>query len=571
MAHRRTWLVIAGVVVVLLLLLVIAVPYFLNADNYRPRIEHALSDATGRPVTLGHLAFSLFTGSLSAEQLTIADDPAFSQQPFLQSQQIHIGIKVMPLLLHREVKIQSITIDAPHIALITNQAGVPNYASLGNANKRTHAQETQSTMPDLSIGRLQVKDGEVTVSTLGSNVPARDFRNVQADIGGFSLTTPFTYSLSTDLPGNGKMSASGKGGPFNQADASATPFTAKVNVQHADVVATGLVPPAAGISGVANLDADATSSGQAVHGEGTLQASQLKLTQKGAPSPRPVNLHFTLDQDLRALSGQVRNTTVAFDKAAFAIAGSYSTHGTVTNLNLHVQGNAVPINDLEAFLPALGVEVPAGSRLQGGTLTTQLEITGSSQAPIISGPVRVNNTQLTGFDLGSKLSALSALTGIHGGTNSTSIQVLSANVRSAAGALDAQSIDAIVPGIGSATGNGAVSAANELDFKLVAKIDQSGVGGVATQAISALGGVAGNAAGGALRNGIPVSITGTSSHPVFTPDIKGIAGGVNPGSLIKGGLGGALGKQLPQTPLGKQVPQNPLGNALGGIFGKKPQ
>ncbi len=567
MAHRRTWLVIAGVAVVLLLLLVIAIPYFLNADNYRPRIEHALSDATGRPVTLGHLAFSLLTGSLSAQQLTIADDPAFSQQPFLQSQQIHIGIEVMPLLLSRQVKIQGITIDAPHIALITNQAGVANYASLGNASKRTHAQETQSTLPDLSIGRLQVKDGEVTVSTLGSNAPPRTFRNVQADIGGFSLTTPFTYSLSAELPGNGKMSVSGKGGPFNQADASATPFTAKVSVQHADVVATALVPPSAGISGFANLDADATSSGQALHAQGTLQASQLKLVQKGTPAPRPVNVHFTIDQDLRALSGQVRNTTVAFDKAAFAIAGSYNTRGTVTNLNLHVQGDGVPLNDLEAFLPALGVQIPAGSRLQGGTLTTQLEVTGSSQSPAISGPVRINNTQLAGFDLGSKLSALSALTGVRSGNNTTTIQVLSANVRSAGGAVDAQNIDAIVPGIGSATGSGTVSAADALNFKLIAKIDQSGAGGAATQAISLLGGAAGGAAGGALRNGIPVSITGTSSHPVFTPDVKGIAGNVNPAGLLKGGLG----KQLPQNPLGKQLPQNPVGNALGGIFGKKPQ
>lgn len=567
MAHRRTWIVIAGAVVALLLLLVLVIPYFLNADNYRPRIEHALSDATGRPVTLGHLAFSLFTGSLSAQQLTIADDPAFSTQPFLQSQQIHIGVEVMPLLLSRQIKIQSITIDAPHIALITNQAGVANYASLGNANKRTHAQETQSTLPDLSIGRLQVTDGEVTVSTLGSNIPPRVFRSVQADIGGFSLTTPFTYSLSAALPGNGKMSVSGKGGPFNQADASATPFTAKVSVQHADVVATALVPPTAGISGFANLEADATSSGQAVHAQGTLEASQLKLAQKGTPAPKPVHLNFTLDQDLRALSGQVRNTTVSFDKAVFAIAGAYNTRGTATTLNLQVRGDNVPLNDLEAFLPSLGVQVPAGSRLQGGSLTTQLAVTGSSQSPVISGPLRINNTQLAGFDLGSKLSALNALTGVHTG-NTTTIQVLSANIRSAGGALDAQNIVAVVPGVGAATGNGSVSPADALNFKLIAKIDQSGAGGVATQAISMLGGAAGGAAGGALRNGIPVSITGTSSHPVFTPDVKGLAGGaLNPGGLLKGGLG----KQLPQNPLGNGTQQNPVGNVLGGIFGKKPQ
>ncbi len=559
MAHRRTRIVVAGVVVLLLLVLVLVlvIPYFLNADTYRPRIEHALSDATGRRVTLGHLAFSLFNGSLTAQQLTIADDPAFSQQPFLTSQQINIGVEVMPLLTSREVKIRSIAIASPHIALISNQAGVWNYASLGNASKRTHAQETQSTMPNLSIARLQVKDGQVTVSTIGGNIPARTFSNVQADIGDFSLTTPFTYSLSAQLPGSGSLSVSGKAGPFNQNDASATPFTAKVDVQHADLVATALVPPAAGISGFANLNADATSSGQALHARGTLEASQLKLAQKGSPAPRPVHVNFTLDQDLRALSGQVRNTTVAFDKAAFAIAGSYTTRGTVTNLNLHITGNGVPLNDLEAFLPSLGVQIPAGSRLQGGTLTTSLDVTGSSQAPVISGPVRLNNTQLAGFDLGSKLSALNALTGTRSTGNTTTIQVLSTNIRSAGGGLDAQSIVAVVPGIGSATGNGTVSPSDALNFKLLAKLDQSGAGGMATQAISMIGGGVGGAAGSALRNGIPVSITGTASNPVFTPDVKGLAGNaINPGALLQN----RLGKQLPQN--------NPLGNALGGLLGK---
>ncbi len=94
MAGRRLWITIAAVVGGIVLILLIAIPFLLNADNYRPRVQSMLSDATGRQVTLGHLSFSLFSGSLTADQLSISEDPAFGQQPFVQAKQLHIGIEV---------------------------------------------------------------------------------------------------------------------------------------------------------------------------------------------------------------------------------------------------------------------------------------------------------------------------------------------------------------------------------------------------------------------------------------------------------------------------------------------
>ena len=55
--------------------------------------------------------------------------------------------------------------------------------------------------------------------------------------------------------------------------------------------------------------------------------------------------------------------------------------------------------------------------------------------------------------------------------------------------------------------------------------------------------------------GIPFGVTGTTSNPKFTPDVKGIATG-----LLQGVLNG-------QTP-GKNQQQNPL-NSVMGLFKKK--
>jgi hypothetical protein len=294
--------------------------------------------------------------------------------------------------------------------------------------------------------------------------------------------------------------------------------------------------------------------------QGTIDATQLKLAVNGSPAPRPVHVNFTMDQNLTSLTGQLQNTTLAFGKALFNIAGTYQTKGPKTALNVTAATQGAPINDLEDFLPALGIQMPSGSKLQGGTLTTNLAITGTTDAPVISGPVRLNNTVLAGFDLASKMGPAAALIGAKPGTG-TQVQVLSLNLREAGGAIQAQNIVLTVTGLGTATGNGTVSAAKALNFHVVAKLAQSGATGMATTALSMIGGGIGGAAAGALKNGIPVTITGTASSPVITPDMKGLTGkGMSPGSLDAGSL---LGKHLP-----KGIPSKGLGNSLGGLLGK---
>jgi hypothetical protein len=290
--------------------------------------------------------------------------------------------------------------------------------------------------------------------------------------------------------------------------------------------------------------------------QGTIDASQLKLAANGSPAPRPVHVNFTVDQNLASLSGQLQNTTLAFDKALFHIAGTYKTQGAKTTLNVTAATQGAPINDLEAFLPSLGIQMPSGSKLQGGTLTTNLVVTGTSDAPVISGPVRLDNTQLAGFDLGSKMSAVTRLTGGKTG-NVTTIRVLSLNLRESGGALDGQNILLDVPALGTATGSGTVSAAKALNFNVVAKLAQTGAAGMATTAISMIGGGVGGVAAGALKNGVPVTITGTASNPIITPDLKGLTSGAgrNPAGL--------LGKNGPQIPNNKN-----LGKALGGLLGR---
>src|SRR5262249_58982353 len=122
----------------------------------------------------------------------------------------------------------------------------------------------------------------------------------------------------------------------------------------------------------------------------------LRVAKNGSPSPKPVTAQVTIAQNLQALTGQLQHAVINIGRAVINAAGTYQTSGPTTALNLKVSTQAASIDELEAFLPSVGVHLPSGSRLQGGTLTTNLNVTGSTAAPIISGPIRIDNTTLAG-------------------------------------------------------------------------------------------------------------------------------------------------------------------------------
>ena len=200
----------------------------------------------------------------------------------------------------------------------------------------------------------------------------------------------------------------------------------------------------------------------------------------------------------------------------------------------------MPVDDLEAMLPALGVVLPSGSSLKGGTLSTDLGIAGSAEKPIITGPIRLAQTRLAGFNLGSKLSAISALSGAQTGSD-TSIQNLSTDARVAPDGTRTENINLTIPALGTLTGSGTISPGGALNYHMTANLSGGAVTGLSQ--LAGLGGKGGS---------IPFFIQGTTSDPKFVPDVQGMVG-----SQMKSGL---------QT---KNPNANSAIDALSGLFGKK--
>ncbi len=582
---------IIGIIIAILIVIVIVLPFVLNVNMFRPQIESELSSALGRQVKVGNLKLSILSGSVAADDLSISDDPAFSNQPFVRAKALNVGVDIWPLITSKTLHVNDLTITDPQVALLRNAAGRWNFSSIGNkpgseaqasgrpaeagkseqansaqphaapqpneprpsttekaahpANKgETAPAESRAASPaaNLSVAKLAIRNGTLSMANISTHEKPQVFSNVDVTVDNFAFNSQFPFNMTANLPGGGNMKVDGHAGPVDASDASLTPLEAKISVNNLNIENSGFLNPASGFGGIVDFNGNITSNGHDANASGTATVAKLKASPKGSPAPKPVDLKFNTTYDLQKQSGPM-NADVTVGKAVAKLSGTYQIEPSATVLNDKLAADNMPVDDLETLLPALGVTLPAGSHLEGGTLTANLTVTGPTDKLVINGPVQLANTKLAGFDLGSKLSAVAALAGVKTGQD-TDIKNFSTDAHVAPQGIQTQNVNLDVPAVGVITGNGTISPQNQLNYQMNAKL--GGAGSVAS-GLSQLAGLGNKSAT------IPFSITGTTSDPKFMPNVKGLIGsqlgaatqGQNPGNLVNS-ITGLFGKKKPK-------------------------
>lgn len=537
---RYVAIVLGGLVLILM-----ALPFFVSANSFRPTIEERLSSALGRKVHVGNLSLSIFSGALSAEDLSIADDPKFSPSPFLTAKSFKVEVELWPLITSKTMNVTGLAIEKPEISLIRGSEGQWNYSTLASSsNGPPSASTSGGAPPDFKVARLELKNGRITVGSAASDKKSV-YDNVNMELSNVSLKTQFPVKLTADLPGGGGLKLEGRVGPVHPADTTLSPLDVKVTLSGLDLAKTGFLDPSAGIAGILDVSNTLQSSDGRARARGSVKMNKLQLVKGGAPAGVPVNLDFGLDYDLRDNTGVLTQGIVKIGSAVARLAGTFDRRGESTVLNMKLDGQNMPVQDLEAVLPALGVILPKGSSLKTGTLNANLNCQGPADKLVTTGNVGLFNAKLAGFDMASKLSVLSSFSGTQG-SQDTSIQKLTSNVRVAPEGIQTSNLEMVVPAIGQLTGGGTISSNSALNMKMVALLTSSGTVG------ASLGGLTGR---GGKNTRIPFLVQGTTSDPKIVPDVGGMVGGV-----VESQLGDVLGKN-PQT--------KGLTESLQGLFGKK--
>jgi AsmA protein len=561
----RIVLIVIAVVIVLLVIL----PYLVPVNQFRPTIEEKVGVALGRKVELGNLSFSLIGGSLSAENLSIGDDPKFSPTPFLTAKSLKVGVEIMPLIFSKSLNVTGVTIVEPKVTLLRNAVGKWNYSSLGGAASAPDpkAAPAKSAAPggDVAIKQLDLKDGVIILGNTNSQKRST-YDHVDVSASNVSSASKFPVKISADLPGGGKFKFDGTAGPLDATDTALTPLDAKLNISSMNLATSGVLDPSAGLGGSLDLDATIGSQSGVAQIKGTAKLSKAMLVAGGSPAGVPLTVDFDTKYDLGKNTGVLNPSTVKIGSAAAHLSGTYATAGESTTVNIKVTGQNMPAQDLVAFLPALGIHMPNGASLTAGTINTNLALAGPTNRLVTTGDVGLFSATLAGFDLGSKMSGVGSLAGLKSGKD-LQIEKFTTNLRVAPEGLKADDVIAVLPAVGSLAGGGTIDSKNDLDFKMAATLT-SGIGAVASPVsgvANGLGSATGKGSNSACKGGttIPFMIKGTTADPKFVPDAGGLAAG-----MVKSQAGCAGGLVTGAVGAGAQAPANAV-KSVGGLFGKK--
>ena len=143
----------------------------------------------------------------------------------------------------------------------------------------------------------------------------------------------------------------------------------------------------------------------------------------------------------------MQQASIGLGTGTIQLSGSYRLAGEDPWVDLKVAAAAVPMDELQSLMTAAGVKLPNGTQLKGGTLTLALEITGAANDLAITGPVELQNAQLVGYDLGSKIQGIAALGGVKTGSTTT-IQSMKFDLQASNAGIQVKNIDGTILGMG---------------------------------------------------------------------------------------------------------------------------
>jgi len=212
----RKWIVAAVLLLAFTALAIVAVVNLntlikQNEDYLIARAEGAL----GRKVQVGDVGVTLWGGiGASLKQFSIADDPAFSDEPFVRAADLQVNLKLLPLL-RKQFQISRIILHRPVINIVRNQDGQFNFSSIGRAREEKEKKQRQEKEPpgppDRSAGAppllillANVTSGEIRYTDRLRNVDLRA-THVDTKITDITFDHPIHIELSAAVLGADKQ------------------------------------------------------------------------------------------------------------------------------------------------------------------------------------------------------------------------------------------------------------------------------------------------------------------------------------------------------------------------------
>ena len=250
-----------GILVLVVIAALIIVPMFVDIQKYKPEIEQKVSEAVGRPFTIGgELKLSLFPwAGIAFTDLHLGNPAGFKEKDFVSVSSFDVKVKLIPLI-SKDIQVERFVLKGPRIALVKSKAGRGNWEGIGKPSKKVPAKgrEKKAEKPtakagegiplkSLAVGKFAITNGSVLWidHTKGERKEISDIILRLKDV---SFDNPIKIEFSALLDGK-PLSLSGIVGPVGKDPGKGSvplDFTVKALKQIDAVLKGKVVNPAAG-------------------------------------------------------------------------------------------------------------------------------------------------------------------------------------------------------------------------------------------------------------------------------------------------------------------------------------
>jgi len=430
---RRILLVAGGVAGLIIVIATTVVGYaVINLNSIiaanRERILARASDALGRPVAAQAIKASLGWGvAIDLSGVTIADDPAFAQTPFVTAGDVLLKVRFLPLL-NKKLRVTELLLKHPRMSIIRAADGRLNVSTLarhagkaapiggppGSFNGGTGgpsgtpmesapardanvAGDRASRLAAISIRTFTIDDGTVQFSDRKAGGPPVTIDALNLSIDDFTFAAPFIVKLTMAAFGaQNNLDLAGTVGPIVtqgaiDLDAIALDLTLAVGpltlaqLDSLPMLARAL-PPAVVLSDAVTLTAKV--SGTIGHprfdASGDLTANRVAWPPR-FDKPAGVPLKLTA-------SGAYTAGTIVVRQAEFTLADLKATLTDIAiagrELHARVDTNDFALAPLAALIPAAASYKPTGS----AAVHSAIALTGAR--PALHGTVTLTGVTL---------------------------------------------------------------------------------------------------------------------------------------------------------------------------------
>ena len=221
-------LILGGGLFILIVAALLIVPMFVDVEKYKPEIEKRVSEATGRPFTIGGpLELSLFPwAGLAFSDLHLGNPPGFKEKDFVSVKSFEARVKLLPLL-SRDVQVKRFILEGPRIVLEKSRTGQRSWEGIGKPSDEVPSKPPKKgekppekgpgeglPIKAIAVGEFAITEGAV----LWIDQPKgerKEISDVTLRLHDVSLDRPIRFAFSAKLDER-PLSLEGRAGPVGK-------------------------------------------------------------------------------------------------------------------------------------------------------------------------------------------------------------------------------------------------------------------------------------------------------------------------------------------------------------------